>query len=96
MIVPIKSQPAHLLVQDHLGDDIVEFTGLMNANIEPIVHLRRAIRKFLHEDPYRYSLDEVPVFRCKFETLAGITSAVFNGEILETSKFHKNQGNTRQ
>ena len=91
MIVPIRSQPAYLLVQDQNGDDIVEVTGLFNANVEPITHLKRAIRKFLHEDPYRYSDDVVPLFRCEFSTLAGKTTARFNGAVLETSQYYKGE-----
>lgn len=90
MIVPVRPLPCHLVIQDHKGDDLVEYTGLLNSNVEPVTHLKRAIRKLLREDPYRYSVDECPVFRCEFSTMAGVTSAVFQGHILESAHFYKN------
>ena len=85
----MRLQPCHLVVQDHKGDDLIEYTGMLNANIEPVTHLKRAIRKLLKEDPFRYFIDEVPVFRCEFSTISGITTAVFQGSTLESAHFYK-------
>ena len=90
MISTVRLQPCHLVVQDNKGDDLIEYTGMINANIEPVTHLKRAIRKLLKEDPYRYSLDECPLFRCEFSTMVGITTARFQGSTLESAHFYKN------